>query len=237
MYNRIKEILDDSGLNQQEFAERIAIAPATLSNILKGRQAKYNTDMVMSIIAQFPQYSLQWLMSGNGDKYVPQPGNSDDPNSPTISNGMEVQNGTADNFGGGLFGADGSLFGTPSEGSISPDLTFGYNSAGMNNGPENATGKNGVPAHASTNGRAQAANGVRQAGANGGFMTPINPQTGKPMTAMEINQMVSYFSGGFPGVNPAALSVKNIDKKPRSIREIRVFYDDDTFEVFSPSKG
>ena len=39
-----------------------------------------------------------------------------------------------------------------------------------------------------------------------------------------------------PRVSPTINTVKIIDKKPRSITEIRIFYDDQTWETFVPKK-
>lgn len=237
MYTRIKEILDESGLNQQEFAERIAIAPATLSNILKGRQAKYNTDLVMSIAAQFPEINPLWLMSGKGDKYQSKSGGAGDPGSSNIGDGTVDAEDAALGQSGNASGLDESLFGGLSDGSFYPGARIEYNSPGLNNGPENASGKNGASGQPVNGNRSQVGGANRQAGLNPGFIPPTNPKTGKPMTPSEINQLMSYFSGGFGAVNPAVLAAKNMDIHTRKIREIRVYYDDDTFEVFSPSKG
>lgn len=236
MYRRIKEILDESGLNQQEFSERIAIAPATLSNILKGRQSKYNTELVMSILAEFPEISMNWLMTGRGEKYEPKADGTESSTATAAYNGTVGVDGTAASQDGEVFGSDGSSF-SAAEGPFSADVRFAYNSAGVGNGPENAPDKNGTSGHAANGARTPGIGSPRQSGSGPGFVPPINPQTGKPMTASEFNQMVSYFSGGINAVNPAVLMAKNIDKQIRKIREIRVYFDDDTFEVFTPSKG
>ena len=61
--------MEQAGLNQGQFAEQIGVAPATLSNILKGK-TKPSLELVQNIRIVFPQYSYEWIMDGTGEMTV-----------------------------------------------------------------------------------------------------------------------------------------------------------------------
>ena len=59
MKDRIRELLEYSGYNQNVFAEKISVAAATLSNILKGK-TKPSLEIVQNIRSAFPEVNLLW---------------------------------------------------------------------------------------------------------------------------------------------------------------------------------
>ena len=65
MKDRIRKILESQHMTQQEFAETIKVAPATLSSIFTGRTAP-SLKIVESIKSRFPDISTDWLMFGRG---------------------------------------------------------------------------------------------------------------------------------------------------------------------------
>lgn len=236
MYTRIKQILDDSGLNQQEFAERIAIAPATLSNILKGKVAKYSTDLVMSIVAAYPTINLNWLMSGQGEMYSANQAGAAEGSNPAEGVGINAGDGQGANGFGYQPGAEGTMFDQLSEDVFSAGATFAYNSPTPNNGLEMQTGRKAVSSGVANGGRANPAQGAARGTLNAAFVPGLAHANGSPVTFEDFGKIVSHFSAmNYPG-NPAFQAVKMQDKQPRKIKEIRIFYDDDTFEVFSPNK-
>lgn len=236
MYTRIKQVLDYSGLNQQEFAERIAIAPATLSNLLKGKTAKYSTDMVMSIVAAFPEIDMKWLMSGNGDMCSPIEGAG----TTGTEGGSGVENsaaGSTDTMDGGFTpGTDGSLFPGFNDSGFSGDATFAYKSATPTGGADFQSGRKTVSTPSGNNTRVQTGGSPARGGAASQFVPGIAHANGSPMTLAELSQLVSHISMANLPQNIGFQQAKIQDKSPRKIKEIRIFYDDDTFEVFSPSK-
>lgn len=52
-------------MTQQEFAENIKVAPATLSSIFTGRTAP-SLKIVDAIKSRFPDISTDWLLFGRG---------------------------------------------------------------------------------------------------------------------------------------------------------------------------
>ena len=65
MKDRIKKIIESQHMTQQEFAETIKVAPATLSSIFTGRTAP-SLKIVEAIKSRFPDISTDWLMFGRG---------------------------------------------------------------------------------------------------------------------------------------------------------------------------
>lgn len=66
MKDRIKKIMEMQHITQQEFADQLKIAPATLSSIFTGR-TRPTLAIVDAIKARFPQVSTDWLMFGKGE--------------------------------------------------------------------------------------------------------------------------------------------------------------------------
>lgn len=212
MYTRIKQILDYSGLNQQEFAEKIAVAPATLSNILKGRVAKYNTDLVMSIRVAFPDIDFEWLLTGDG-QMLKQPSShpgaqSDD----SEAEPSKVENESLPDSDPALAYRD-------------DDDNYPLRTVDRNYGEINSGYSRAVP-QAYPNANSSRANQRSAAGVSN-------------RRNMNANTTIASSTGsvpGYPSQNLQNMAIKIIDKNIRSIKEIRVFFDDDTFEVFVPSK-
>lgn len=65
MRERIRQVMDSMGLSQQEFAQKLGISPASLSNIFNGRSNPTNNH-VQAIHRAFPNINTNWLMFGEG---------------------------------------------------------------------------------------------------------------------------------------------------------------------------
>ncbi len=57
--------MDSMGLSQQEFAQKLGMSPASLSNIFNGRSNPTNNH-VQAIHRAFPNINTNWLMFGEG---------------------------------------------------------------------------------------------------------------------------------------------------------------------------
>lgn len=66
MEERIRQVMDSLGLSQQDFAQKLGISPASLSNIFNGR-SKPTNNHVQAIHRAFPKINTNWLMFGEGD--------------------------------------------------------------------------------------------------------------------------------------------------------------------------
>jgi transcriptional regulator with XRE-family HTH domain len=63
MKERIIRIMKEKNMNASQFSDAIGIQRATISHILAGRNNP-SLDMVMKILAKFPDISPDWLLSG-----------------------------------------------------------------------------------------------------------------------------------------------------------------------------
>lgn len=65
MRERIKQIIENEGMSQSQFADFIEVNRPTLSHILAGRNNP-SMDVVMKIHQKFPQINILWLLDGIG---------------------------------------------------------------------------------------------------------------------------------------------------------------------------
>lgn len=86
--DRIKSIMEDQKMTQQEFANFLQQAPATLSSIFTGR-TRPTLNVVDAIKAKIPDINIEWLLYGVGDKYISSPNLFDDENPSSSSIGQE----------------------------------------------------------------------------------------------------------------------------------------------------
>ena len=68
MNSRIKKIRIDSGLTQQQFADRLGIKRGAIANYEIGRNAPI--DAVISLICDKFNVNKDWLLNGTGSPYV-----------------------------------------------------------------------------------------------------------------------------------------------------------------------
>lgn len=67
----LAEILKDTGLTATAFAEKIGISVDTVQNISCGRVLRLSNRVIDAIVTIFPRYDKFWLLSGEGDKFIP----------------------------------------------------------------------------------------------------------------------------------------------------------------------
>lgn len=63
---RIKKVLEYSGLSVRAFSIRCGINQPTLDKQLKGLRG-ISIETILSILSAFPEVSAEWLMRGDGD--------------------------------------------------------------------------------------------------------------------------------------------------------------------------
>ena len=68
MISRLNQLLQVEGMSKSEFAERLDVAPATISHLLSGRN-KPSCEIIRAIGEKFPELSLDWLINGNGKMF------------------------------------------------------------------------------------------------------------------------------------------------------------------------
>ena len=63
---RINEIISYSKLNKSKFAKDIGMEQTTVNNQLIGKRG-LSIDLVLSVLASFPDISAEWLLRGEGE--------------------------------------------------------------------------------------------------------------------------------------------------------------------------
>jgi len=63
MKDRIKKVMDESGLSASKFADKIGVPRSGLSHVLSGRN-KPSLDYVLKILNAFPEIDPYWLIKG-----------------------------------------------------------------------------------------------------------------------------------------------------------------------------
>ena len=76
MKDRIRQLMEAQHMNQQNFAQFLGMAPATLSSILSER-TKPTLNTIEAIKNKFPNINIDWLMFGKGSMFLDEnPGSS-----------------------------------------------------------------------------------------------------------------------------------------------------------------
>lgn len=60
---RLKKIMEDSGLSAAQMADRIGVQRSAISHILSGRN-KPSLDFILKVLESFPEVSSEWLLRG-----------------------------------------------------------------------------------------------------------------------------------------------------------------------------
>jgi len=195
MKDRIRQIMEDQHLNQQNFAQLIGKSTATLSSIFNER-TKPSLDIVDAIKKKFPQVNLEWLLYGTPPMYINK--------------------------------VEGSREGTSGRGDdpLDEDSLHVYGDAvGMA-----ATGASAVAR----------GNGYAGTGAAGEVMEPTldfgASDASESSSSPSLFEQPQSLGVKRTPKNIAHTAVKIIDKPQRKITEIRIFYDDQTWETFVPKK-
>ncbi len=66
---RIRQIREALGLSQSEFAERLGIHKQMVSDVERGKQKRFNSQIEKSLADIFG-VNLSWLLNGSGEMFV-----------------------------------------------------------------------------------------------------------------------------------------------------------------------
>ena len=69
MHERIKQIINNEGLSVRKFEDKIHCSVGVIARALKNK-TDISSRFLISIKEVFPQYSAEWLLTGEGDMYV-----------------------------------------------------------------------------------------------------------------------------------------------------------------------
>lgn len=167
MKDRIRQLMDDHNLSQQEFAQRLNLSAASLSSIFTGRTNPTNKH-VLAIHHAFPEVNVNWLLFGEGDKF-----------------------------------SNASVLSTPSKQEVVVEPI------------------------------------LNEEVINSSYQTDLEASFfNQPGGSAQQHQVLSTPKSEsiYRSASPNALTMNNFDKQKREIKEIRVFFDDGTYEIFVPAK-
>lgn len=195
MKDRIRQIMEDQHLNQQNFAQLIGKSTATLSSIFNDR-TKPSLDIVDAIKKKLPQVNLEWLLYGTPPMYI---------------NKVESAQAGASARGGN--GAD------------EDSLDMYGDAVGVAGTGASAAGMGG--SHGGIGGAGGVVEPTLDFGGSEGSDSPTSPSLFDHPQTHGVKRTPK---------NIANAAVKYVDKPQRKITEIRIFYDDQTWETFVPKK-
>lgn len=177
MKERIRQLMEDLGLTQQDFAKMIGKSTATVSGIFNDR-TKPSLDIVDAIHKKFPRVRLEWLLDGTGPIYINNVEGNGDGESPDAGLGAAGLGASQDGMGASV-------------------ISSAQGEATLDFGPDGASA------------------------------SPTSPSLFEQPQMHGVNRTPN---------NIAQVATKIIDKPQRKITEIRIFYDDQTWETFVPKK-
>lgn len=98
MTERIRKIMEDAQMTQQEFAAKLGISPASLSGILNGR-SEPTRKHAEAIHRAFPRINVNWLMFGEGEMFNSPSSVSSTDDAPSESSEVASEAGQSQLFG------------------------------------------------------------------------------------------------------------------------------------------
>ncbi len=225
MRNRIKQLQEYYRMNQLAFANATGIGNATLSNIYNGK-TNPTLKHVELILANFPSVNLTWLVQGVGQMFNNQAATSGESGTSTTSGSSataqdESDNPLAGDSSNGLtnYDTNGELYGDSSvdgaDGALSPMMVSPTLPGNISSSPSPIQSMVGDNLHASPT----AGGGVYQPSSQHDRMAESSSRRATGRNA----------SSGIPRIE----MVQALPQQ-RKITEIRIFYDDQTWETFIP---
>ena len=237
MKDRIRELMEAQHMNQQTFSHYTGIGTATLSSIFTGR-TRPTLNTIESIMKKFPEVNVNWLMFGQGEMMTSSAdGKNMDPSSPTPKQDIfDMQPNTSSaspqvlNFNDAQNEIVNTTYQQPSTNPSRRD-NEGYNESFQNYSPttprsssaqQNLEQNNIVQSHTQ-----QSANmAVRP-----NYKESSHQQNYAERQRAAFPQIEDNSTEVIPHINVSS-------QQKRKVTEIRVFYDDQTWEAFVPkNKG
>ena len=76
MKNRIRALIKELNMSQEDFAESIETTPPYLSQILTMTNRSIGLKLLLRIKMKYPAVDLNWLIAGTGEMFLPAEKNS-----------------------------------------------------------------------------------------------------------------------------------------------------------------
>lgn len=217
---RLKGFIESEGLSHSQFADRCGIPRPSLSQILSGRNKKISDVIIGQIHKAYPELSILWLLFGEG---------------PMRSGGAGDKCGSAAQKSSGMAGdaeedSEGAVGESFSVDDLDSSLADGVSGILGSGGEGNSWG--GSPLQA-------------QYGVKNGYESPENSgnRSGAPefsnVNALKVHvetiqRLEKQLKERDLKIDSLQMQIEKMTKNPRKVSHITVYYDDSTFETFTP---
>ena len=204
---RLKGFIDSCGLSHSQFADKCGIPRPSLSQILSGRNKKISDVIIGQIHRAFPDLSVMWLLFGEGSM-------------------LSVSN-QGDEGAGSEAGADnGRALGAESQSAGVTGFGFGV---GAQFGPGTGASMSGDGDEAQFSGVNDSKFPSNRTGAEEfSNLRALNT----PSEAMQLAE--KQIVEAEKRIAELQTQIEKMRKNPRKVTHITVYYDDSTFETFTP---
>ena len=205
---RVIEIIRVMGMNNIQFSQKTGISPASLSHITSGRSNPTLT-ILRNIVESFPELNPEWVLLGRGDMFQSAPTTENGQN-----NGANNSDDAAISPSGGVLGQENGLFSVED---FAPSFDFG-NSNMPSDTARQGTTRQAVP------GRSEQRYG------NDGYGVKSSNST------RSVNHSGVSSNGNYDVSDIVRATVSQLQRPSRKIKEVHIFFDDGTYEIFGPMR-
>lgn len=205
---RVIEIIRVMGMNNIQFSQKTGISPASLSHITSGRSNPTLT-ILRNIVESFPELNPEWVLLGRGDMFV---GTSSAEGG--LNNSGNNSEDPVISPSGGISGQENDLF---SNDAFAPTFDFG-GSISPSDTPRQGTSRQAAP------GRSEQRYGNEGYGVKSSNSARSNNHGGMNT------------SGNYDVSDIVRATVSQLQRPSRKIKEVHIFFDDGTYEIFGPMR-
>ena len=205
---RVIEIIRVMGMNNIQFSQKNGISPASLSHITSGRSNPTLT-ILRNIVESFPELNPEWVLLGRGDMFL-SASTTDNAQNNVANNSDDAPNSPS----GGNLSQENGLF---TNEDFAPSFDFG----GSNTPSE--TTRQGTTRQA-VSGRSE-----QRYGNEGYGVKSSNTTRSASHQGMNSN-------GNYDVSDIVRATMSQLQRPSRKIKEVHIFFDDGTYEIFGPTR-
>ena len=205
---RVIEIIRVMGMNNIQFSQKTGISPASLSHITSGRSNPTLT-ILRNIVESFPELNPEWVLLGRGDMFQSASTTENGQN-----NGANSSDDAAISPSGGVLGQENGLFSVED---FAPSFDFGNSNVPSDTGRQ-GTARQAVP------GRSE-----QRYGNDGYGVKSSNSARSASHSGVSSN-------GNYDVSDIVRATVSQLQRPSRKIKEVHIFFDDGTYEIFGPMR-
>lgn len=214
---RLKGFIESEGLSHSQFADRCGIPRPSLSQILSGRNKKISDVIIGQIHKAYPELSVLWLLFGEGAMRV---------------GGQSSGGSDKDASAGSMYSVEpGGAVGESFSDENYDESTVFDSSDGVP--MATVTGYGADQRHAAAFDEKNGVEGLENAGNRSGVseFSNVNALNTHVQTIQRLEKQLKERD---LKIDSLQTQIEKITKNPRKVSHITVYYDDSTFETFTP---